>query len=227
MSEPENKQGSLAAECLANRYELAKIRSTDINEHIATFREYATKVDSVCECGVRTVVSTWGFLAGLALGPEKGKPTITERKKRMLCVDLDPCPNIELPQRLAKELGIQLDFVQANDLDIDLSWGCDLLFVDSLHCLPHLRRELATHHAHIRKYIIMHDTTVDAYVGEPVRMNYNIPLLAKKTGYPEAELRIGLRPAIAEFLQTHKDTWTIDKVFENNNGLTILRRIGS
>ena len=37
---------------------------SDINEHLPTLRKYTEDCDSVIEMGVRTVVSTWAFLAG-------------------------------------------------------------------------------------------------------------------------------------------------------------------
>lgn len=38
---------------------------SDINEHVPVLRAYAVNVSSVIEFGVRTGVSSWGFLAGL------------------------------------------------------------------------------------------------------------------------------------------------------------------
>jgi hypothetical protein len=44
-----------------------------------------------------------------------------------------------------------------------------------------------------------------------------------KYGYPEDEIRMGLGPAVREFLEMHPE-WTVKEVFTNNNGLTVLQR---
>lgn len=55
-----------------------------------------------------------------------------------------------------------------------LPWQVDLLFIDTWHVYGHLKRELALHAPRVRKYIAMHDTTIDWEVGESIRMEYNI-----------------------------------------------------
>ena len=70
----------------------------------------------------------------------------------------------------------------------------------------------------------MHDTTIDAEVGETIRGRGNVEKAAKDSGYTVQEVSTGLRPAIIEFLNDHPE-WTIEKVYNNNNGLTILRRV--
>ena len=60
------------------------------------------------------------------------------------------------------------------------------------------------HPSKVKKYIGFHDTTTFAEVGE----------------YKE----VGLWPAIEEFLSSNPE-WVIAEKFENNNGLTILKRI--
>jgi len=43
--------------------QLSEVRS-DINEHLITLKKYTEECDTVVEMGVRSIVSTWAFLAG-------------------------------------------------------------------------------------------------------------------------------------------------------------------
>ena len=69
----------------------------------------------------------------------------------------------------------------------------------------------------------MHDTTVDAYLGESVREKMNIPAQMQSSGYSYHEIILGLWPAILEFLYENPN-WKIKQRFHNNNGLTILEK---
>ena len=44
------------------KYETAKSKVSDINEHIETLYEYATECTSIAELGVRSMVSTWAYI---------------------------------------------------------------------------------------------------------------------------------------------------------------------
>lgn len=94
---------------------------------------------------------------------------------------------------------------------------------DTWHVYGHLKRELARHHATTRKWILLHDTTVDADVGESIRCRRDIPEQMRLSGYPRAEIERGLWPAIEEFLAEHAE-WELEKRYTNNNGLTVLAR---
>lgn len=45
-------------------------------------------------------------------------------------------------------------------------------------------------------------------------------------GWPEEDLLKGLWPAVAEFLAAHPLEWQLHAKHENNNGLTVLKRVG-
>jgi len=47
----------------------------------------------------------------------------------------------------------------------------------------------------------------------------------RKVGMPEAELRLGLWPAVEEFLAAHQNEWVLQQRYTNNNGLAVLKRI--
>ena len=70
----------------------------------------------------------------------------------------------------------------------------------------------------------MHDTTVDDYKGETIRMCMNAKEQSIKSGIPLDEINKGLVPAINEFLKRNNN-WKITEIFRNNNGLTILEKI--
>ena len=200
--------------CIAGVSLTYRRRPSDINEHLATLRHYASRVSSIAEMGVRGVVSTWAFLLGLT---ESDAPS-----KTMLGVDLMPCdygPAIALGERA----GVQLEFRQGDSASIDLP-PRDLLFVDTWHVYAHLQRELNAHHASTRRYIILHDTQVDAVRGEALRLGQDTAALATETGYAKADIERGLQDAIDEFLEAHTAEWRVERVDRNNNGLTVLAR---
>jgi hypothetical protein len=119
--------------------------------------------------------------------------------------------------------GIQNVFHQQSDLECPIE-PTDLLFIDTWHVYGHLKRELDRWHEHVAKYIILHDTTVDAEEGESIRMGHNISEKAFLSGIPEEEVARGLWPAVEEFVAAHPE-WFIAVRYMNNNGLTVLERI--
>ena len=130
-----------------------------------------------------------------------GKP------KKLISIDIDPVEKhgiqtIDLIS-LAKTAGVEFEFVLGDTTEIEIE-ETDFLFIDTLHTYTQLKKELALHPSKVKKYIGFHDTTTFAQVGE----------------YKE----VGLWPAIEEFLNSNPE-WVIAEKFENNNGLTILKRI--
>lgn len=195
-----------------NKYTQKCAQSSDINEHLPTLYEYARKVDHITECGVRGVVSSYAFAAGLL-----GKPT-----NRLICVDLDTNDNVVTFGGECSAEGINRTFYQQSDLDCPME-QTDLLFIDTWHVYGHLKRELARWHSYVGKYIIMHDTTVDEWQGETIRMGMNAHQQSAQTGIPVDEINRGLWPAVEEFLRHHPE-WKLERRYTNNNGLTILAR---
>ena len=72
----------------------------------------------------------------------------------------------------------------------------------------------------------MHDTTVDEWDGESIRGRFDLEKQSRESGWPVSEIGKGLWPAIEEFLTAH-DEWELDRRLINNNGLTVLRRVGN
>lgn len=193
--------------------------ASDINEHLPTLRRYASEVSSVAEMGIRGVVSSWALAAGL-LGSSSGRGP-----KAMTCLDIDPVDGTPRWQAFARAVGasLRLDFVRGDSASTRLTDPVDLLFIDTFHIYGHLRRELDLHAPSVRKYIILHDTTVDAVRGEALRMGMDLERVRAATGYSWEDLTHGLVRAVAEFVSVHPE-WAVHEVFHNNNGLTVLKK---
>jgi hypothetical protein len=121
------------------------------------------------------------------------------------------------------DANINVTFHQASSLDCPLE-QTDLLFIDTWHVYGMLKRELERWNTYVGKYIIMHDTTVDEWAGETIRLKWNPKEQSEKTGIPIHEITKGLWPAIREFLASHPE-WRMRERYTNNNGLTILERV--
>jgi hypothetical protein len=188
---------------LAN-FNYEKNRPTDINEHLQTLKEYAAKCEHVTEMGVRDVVSTWAFLAG--------------NPKRLISYDLyqSPIHKINQARALSAAAGIEFDFRIADTTDANLQIEeTDLLFIDTWHIYEQLKREFELHAGKVRKYIILHDTTLFGEVGTPELFDASIKHVATQKG---------LWPAVEEFLAENPQ-WKLHKRFTHNNGLTILEKV--
>lgn len=192
--------------------ELCKTRS-DINEHLPTLYNYASKCRSVIELGVRGVISSYAFIYGLLN---------TNQEVKILLNDIEEC-NIEELLTLTENMNIKVDYQWINDLDLEINTNYDLTFIDTWHVYGQLKRELEKFSKITNKYIIMHDTTIDEYQGETIRNNWNAEEQTIETGIPVSEIKKGLWPAIEYFLESNNE-WRLKERFINNNGLTILEK---
>lgn len=200
---------------VVNKYNKLRKTKSDINEHLPTLRKYASKCESIIELGVRGVVSTYAFIYGLLIN--------NSTKKKLLLNDISPC-NISELLKLNNQLKIDIKYEWINDLDLEIKENYDLTFIDTWHVYGQLKRELEKFSKVTNKYIIMHDTKIDAYKGETVRFKKNAKKQSRETGIPICEIKKGLVPAINEFLKNNNN-WKIKEKFNNNNGLTILEKI--
>lgn len=188
---------------------------SDIYQHLPILSHYSSQCERIVECGMRSVVSSWAFAHGLL----HNSSTV----KELISVDLDYSPNMEVLKQSCQKNNINFVFIMANDVKITLQ-ECDLLFIDTWHIYGHLKRELECHADKAKQYIILHDTTVDADVGESIRCGFNVEQQAIESGYDVKEITKGLWPAVEEFLEQHTE-WVLEKRYTNNNGLTILKRL--
>lgn len=197
---------------LHRKYQELSRTPSDINEHLPTLHQYASECSHVTECGVRTAVSSYAF--GSALVGREGT--------KLVQVDPQSHSNVlQFGSECASE-GLAVVFHNQSDLVCPME-QTDLLFIDTWHIYGQLKRELARWNSHVRKYIILHDTTVDEWLGETIRVGWDAHKQSRESGIPVDEIRKGLWPAVHEFLEEHSE-WALHARFTNNNGLTILRR---
>jgi hypothetical protein len=197
---------------IKNHYRFYCEVSSDINEHLPTLHTYAINCTHVTECGVRGAVSSYAFADALMNRPGT----------KIVGVDLETNGNVERFLDSCKSVGLDAVFYKQSDLECPME-QTDLLFIDTWHVYGHLKRELARWNSHVNRYIILHDTTVDAVHGETIRSGWDPVKQSKDTGIPVEEITKGLWPAVTEFLEWHPE-WVLEKRYENNNGLTILVR---
>jgi hypothetical protein len=195
-------------EKILRKYEEKVETPSDINEHLPVLKEYAEKCKTIVEMGVRSLVSTWAFLAA--------------RPKKLISIDLQNPSifggNLNEVYELSEENEILFEFIESNSLVYEMPLS-DLLFIDTWHDYLQLKKELYRHHVNTKKYIILHDTNVYGYKDESFYEDYSS--LRKETNLPK-----GLCPAIDEFLMDKKE-WVLWERRPNNNGLTVLKRIKS
>lgn len=139
--------------------------SSDINEHLPTLKEYASKCQNVTEFGVRGVVSTWALIAG--------------RPEHLTSYDLSSPGDEALCQirMVATEAGVGFLFLQKDVRIGPPIQPTDLLFIDTFHVYEQLRRELRLHAEMVKKWIILHDTETfgeKGEAGEELGLNYAI-----------------------------------------------------
>ena len=185
---------------------------SDIYEHLPTLLDYTLKCNSVVECGVRDIVSSYAFALGLKNNVNNVYTLIDPYKSNDIDRFIEGC----------KANNVNATFVNEDDLKCPLI-KTDLLFIDTWHVYGHLKRELARWNLSVNKYIIMHDTTVDEWRGETLRLGLDSVTQSVSSGIPVEEITKGLWPAIEEFLKEHPE-WKLEKRYTNNNGLTILAR---
>jgi hypothetical protein len=199
-------------------FQNAKETPSNVNEHITVLADYSEKCTSVAELGVNEMISTWAFIKGLRFNKKK--------KKHIVCVDIAGKPKqFDEISALAKKNKITMEFLEGDSGTVDLP-RVDMLFIDTMHHYAQLMKELEKHHSRVKKYIVMHNTEVDSVYGEVVRMcyYYNVKQMQEKFGYSVKDMCKGLKPAIDDFVAKHPE-WRVEKVFKNNNGMTILSRV--
>ena len=176
---------------------------SDINEHLPVLKKYAEQSESITEMGVRWIVSTYAFLMGF---PSK-----------LTSIDIQhPSTwdaNITLVEEIAGSQNCEFKFILGNTLEIEIE-ETDLLFLDTWHAYKQLKGELALHAGKVKKFIVLHDTTTYGHKDESSYESWGADWKAEDKG---------IWPAVEEFLEQNPE-WSLAEKFENNNGLTILKR---
>jgi hypothetical protein len=117
--------------------------SCDICEHFPLIEKYGKQSEHITEMGVRSIVSTWGWVAA--------KP------KTFICYDKDRPTHIQDVYDTAESLGIAFAFHEANTTAIEIE-ETDLLFIDTDHNYEQMQKELELHGNKARKFLVFHDT---------------------------------------------------------------------
>jgi hypothetical protein len=202
-------------ELFEKEYNIRVNTPSDIYEHLPTLKEYASECESALELGVRKCVSSWALALGLLNNTGK---------RKLYMNDINVC-DITHIQMLSEQTDLKIIAKWMNNLELELEEDVDLTFIDTWHVYGQIKRELARFAPRTKKYIIMHDTTVDEWDGETKRNihRYDVEKQSIESGIPVDEILKGIWPAIEEFLETNKE-WVLHARWVNNNGLTILKR---
>jgi hypothetical protein len=102
--------------------------------------------------------------------------------------------NIQDVYDTAQSLRVGFNFIQGDTRIVSIH-KTDLLFIDTEHTYEQALCEMILHSKNVSKYIILHDTGWDN----------------------------GVKEAVDDFIKINP-SWKVDKIYYNNNGLTILKR---
>jgi hypothetical protein len=181
-------------------------------ESLAIIREHVRTCESILEFGSRGGVSA---LAGFQALLDK-KPRLPPR---FVGVDLIEDDTIKTLTKMAETVGISFQFCKVHTRQHPLH-ETDCLFWDVFHTGGSLLADLERWSPWIQKCIVILGTNSDGQVSEAVRRNLDIAAVARELQSDEAGTKMGLKPAIAEFLKTHTD-WIQVREFGE---ITILQR---
>jgi len=191
-------------EKVLQKYDTLKNVYSDINEHLPTLFEYACKCNHVTEMGTRSFVSAWALMLA--------------NPKKLVCYDIERHQNADEFIEIGKEYNINLELIIADVLKIEIQ-QTDFLFIDTFHTYEQLSNELKLHSNKVNKYLAFHDTTSFGFKDEN---DYHCVSDIVKN---KQKIKEGLVPAIDDFMNTELGScWEVEKIFHNNNGLTILKR---
>jgi hypothetical protein len=191
---------------------------TNVHEHYAVIRALARECESVTELGADDFFSAWPLLKGMS---DNGDA----KRREYVAVDRKPCSEtFDKIKQMALQDAIRMQYIQGSSLNVKIQ-DTDLLLIDTFHAYPQLKKELERHHKRARKYIVLLNTETDGEHSELVRLYYyyDIDKMMDELACSEADICVGLKPAIAEFLVAHHE-WGVHAEYKNNNGMIVLKR---
>eukprot|EP00759_Apiculatamorpha_spiralis_P025061 PhF_6_TR28139/c0_g1_i4/m.41671 len=173
---------------------------SDINRLLPILQLYAHQSNAVVEMGSRRGHSTTAFFLTFPKNFTLIDLELTE-DVRALAGAYDDCRPKDTTH---------FHMVESDDLKTHILDDTDMLFIDTLHSGPLLRKELAKHSRNVRKWILFHDVISfgDRDEADPA---------GQRGGY-------GLRPVIKDFLKESNGEWREEAYFPFSNGLLVLRR---
>jgi hypothetical protein len=201
LSSVENYLLPKSKELFSEEYKKLCDTSSDINEHLPTLYNLAKECGHVTEMGVRDGKSTTAFLhSGVSL------------RSYDLYIDKSVSPLFVI----AKSNGKDVQYIKGDSTEVDIE-ETDMLFIDTWHCYPQIKKELERHHNKVSKYLVFHDTHTYGVIGERYSGSKE-DILTDVIDNP-----LGILPGIIEFTIENKE-WSFYKHYTNNNGLTVLKR---
>ena len=190
-------------EKILEKYNEHKNTPSDINEHLETLYNLGKECSHITEMGVRWVSSTW--------------PLVYSNPKKIISYDIVTNPNIIEVINLCNEYSVDYSFQEKDVLQLEIE-PTELLFIDTLHTYNQLINELKIHSNKVSKYIVLHDTEFFGRVDESVYEHASNLIKENPT------TKQGLMTAVEDFLSTKLgQSWELFKIYENNNGLTVLK----
>ena len=172
--------------------------NSDIGEHIGRMHELAKECSHITECGVNYGVSSAAWLASDAV---------------VRSYDIKIKPEAEAMFAAAARAGRDARLTNCSSIEVPEPEDTDLLFIDTDHTYALLRLELEFWHARVRKYIILHDTTLFEFTDQMHLHGHYIP-----------SDKQGLWTAVEEFLAANQN-WIVKERYLNCNGITVLQRV--
>jgi glycosyltransferase involved in cell wall biosynthesis len=168
------------------------------NEAICTVSDINEHVVTFTGLAKGKHVTEFGVRQGIStVGWLHGAPS------KLVSYDINSCDRLDILNHRAKELSVDFEFRIGDSTQIDIG-PTDILFIDTIHTETQLLQELTKHESKVSELIVLHDTQTFGEVGED-------------GGH-------GLNFAIREFLKTNTKSWEEFMRYDNNNGLTILKR---
>lgn len=173
-------------------------KPSDIQEHLGLLHGLAMEGNKkVVEFGFRTGISTSAFLAAGA---------------HVTSYDIDKASCRPYVKALAAEYPDTFAFYEGDSREVDIP-DCDLLFIDSDHTYATTLIELRRHWMKVRGYIVLHDTTT---FGHKDREPGKGPGIYTAIRDWETEMES----------ETHHPPFRRFLTLRNNNGLTVLEKLG-
>lgn len=178
-------------------YQRACTTPSDVVEHVSYLNLLAQDCKHITEIGVRFGTTSTAFI---------------NSKAKLRSYDIYVQPEARQLFDVFRNTGRDIVLYEQSSLAPSLMEPTDMLFIDGLHTYQQVKEELALWSHWVRKYIVLHDTVTYAHIDQD------------QPNPPQGTIQ-GLMPALNQFLETNGN-WRIRAVFYNNNGLTVIERLG-
>jgi hypothetical protein len=170
--------------------------------HLARLRALAGGLNLCVEFGVKQGASSVALLLGA---------------QHVISYDIVETPQARSLQVIA---GPRWDY-RIQDSRTARPTPCDLCFVDSLHTYAQVKAELAQHAAHVRKYLVFHDTITFGSIG--ANGETGTWIWRQEPGVAVTMEHMGIRPAIDELMIADR-SWQLAAHYTHSHGLLVLER---